>query len=56
VPLDTRDLNYSVYFEQGEARPAALDAYTSHNTVRLDVEGVKKLLLAIPEIRQALGK
>jgi UDP-glucose 4-epimerase len=56
VPLDTRDLNYSVYFEQGEARPAALDAYTSHNTIRLDVEGVKKLLLAIPEISQALGK
>jgi UDP-glucose 4-epimerase len=56
VPLDTRDLNYSVYFEQGEARPATLDAYTSHNTERLDVEGVKKLLLAIPEISQALGK
>jgi UDP-glucose 4-epimerase len=56
VPLDTRDLNYSVYFEQGEARPAALDAYTSHNTARLDVEGVKKLLLAISEISQALGK
>jgi UDP-glucose 4-epimerase len=56
VPLDTRDLNYSVYFEQGESRPAALDAYTSHNTERLDVEGVKKLLLAIPEISQALGK
>jgi UDP-glucose 4-epimerase len=56
VPLDTRDLNYSVYFEQGEARPAALDAYTSHNTARLDLEGVKKLLLTIPEISQALGK
>jgi UDP-glucose 4-epimerase len=56
VPLDTRDLNYSVYFEQGEARPAVLDAYTSHNTERLDVEGVKKLLFTIPEISQALGK
>jgi UDP-glucose 4-epimerase len=56
VPLDTRDLNYSVYFEQGEARPAALDAYTSHNTERLDVEGIKKVLLAIPEISKALGK
>ena len=56
VPLDTRDLNYSVYFEQGEARPSALDAYTSHNTQRLDVEGVKKVLLAIPEISKALPK
>jgi len=56
VPLDTRDLNYSVFFEQGESRPAELDSYTSHNTKRLDIEGIKKLLLTIPEIRQALGK
>jgi UDP-glucose 4-epimerase len=56
VPLDTRDLNYSVFFEQGESRPAELDSYTSHNTERLDSEGVKNLLLIIPEIRQALGK
>ena len=56
VPLDTRDLNYSVFFEKGESRPAELDSYTSHNTERLDVEEIKKLLLTIPEIRQALGK
>jgi UDP-glucose 4-epimerase len=55
VPLDTRDLNYSVYFEQGEERAGALDAYTSHNTEQLDVEGVKKVLKTIPEIRQALS-
>ena len=55
VPLDTRDLNYSEYFEEGEQRKADLDAYTSHNTERLDVEGVKRLLMTIPEIRQELG-
>jgi len=55
VPLDTRDLNYSEYFEEGEQRKANLDSYTSHNTDRLDVEGVKKLLMTIPEIRQELG-
>jgi UDP-glucose 4-epimerase len=55
VPLDTRDLNYSEYFEEGEQRKPDLDAYTSHNTERLDVEGVKQLLLTIPEIRQELG-
>jgi len=55
VPLDTRDLNYSEYFEEGEQRKPDLDAYTSHNTDSLDVEGVKKLLMAIPEIRQELG-
>jgi len=55
VPLDTRDLNYSEYFEEGEQRKPDLDAYASHNTDRLDTEGVKKLLMTIPEIRQELG-
>jgi len=55
VPLDSRDLNYSVYFEQGQPRKESLEAYTSHNTERLDVEAVKKLLLTIPEVRQELG-
>jgi UDP-glucose 4-epimerase len=55
VPLDSRDLNYSVYFEQGQPRKESLEAYTSHNTDRLDVEAVKKLLLTIPEVRQELG-
>jgi UDP-N-acetylglucosamine 4,6-dehydratase len=55
VPLDSRDLNYSVYFEEGETRPIELESYTSHNTQRLDVEGTKALLLTIPELRQALG-
>jgi UDP-glucose 4-epimerase len=55
VPLDSRDLNYSEYFEEGEPRQADLEAYTSHNTKRLDIEGVKTLLLTIPEVRQELG-
>jgi UDP-glucose 4-epimerase len=55
VPLDSRDLNYSVYFEEGQLRKESLEAYTSHNTERLDVEAVKKLLLTIPEVRQELG-
>jgi UDP-N-acetylglucosamine 4,6-dehydratase len=55
VPLDSRDLNYSVYFEEGQPRKESLEAYTSHNTERLDIEAVKKLLLTIPEVRQELG-
>jgi UDP-glucose 4-epimerase len=55
VPLDSRDLNYSVYFEEGQPRKESLEAYTSHNTERLDVEAVKKLLLTIPEVRLELG-
>jgi UDP-glucose 4-epimerase len=56
VPLDARDLNYSLYFEEGNVRRESLEAYTSHNTERLDVRGVKKLLLTIPEVRQELGE
>ena len=55
VPLDSRDLNYSVYFEEGEKRPVELESYTSHNTERLDVEATKQLLLTIPELRQEIG-
>lgn len=56
VPLDARDLNYSLYFEEGEQRAQELESYTSHNTDRLDVEGVKQLLLTIPEVQEELAK
>lgn len=55
VPLDARDLNYSLFFEQGEGRSPALEPYTSHNTARLEVDQVKDLLLTIPEIRKELA-
>ena len=55
MPLDTRTLDYEVFFEKGEDQPAPLDSYTSHNTQRLDKEGVKALLLTLPQIRQELG-
>jgi UDP-glucose 4-epimerase len=55
VPLDSRDLNYSVYFEEGEKQPFELESYTSHNTEQLDVEATKQLLQTIPELRQELG-
>ena len=55
VPLDARDLNYSLYFEEGSARETELDSYNSHNTTRLDVEGVKELLLGLPEVQRELG-
>jgi len=55
VPLDTRTLDYSVYFEDGEQRPADIDSYTSHNTTRLNVSEVKKLLLQLPEIQTELS-
>lgn len=47
VPADSRDLNYEKFFEQGERRIAAAEEYTSHNTERLDVAGMKQLLLKL---------
>nr|BCN19452.1 putative epimerase [Vibrio metoecus] len=44
VPADNRDLNYSKYFEVGEKDLSQIEDYNSHNTERLDVEGMKKLL------------
>jgi len=47
VPPDLRDLNYGKYVEEGEVKISASEDYNSHNTVRLDVEGMKKLLLRL---------
>lgn len=55
VPADNRDLNYAKYFVEGEEEIASLDDYTSHNTERLDVEGVKKLLLKLDFIQEQLN-
>jgi UDP-N-acetylglucosamine 4,6-dehydratase/5-epimerase len=50
VPPDARDLNYAKFFEQGEQRITQSqhgEDYNSHNTARLDVEGMKALLLKL---------
>lgn len=54
IPADSRDLNYDKYFVEGETRISTLDDYTSHNTVRLDVEGVKQVLLKLDVVREAI--
>lgn len=55
VPVDKRDLNYDKYFVEGTPNFEAIEAYTSHNTHQLDVEGVKEKLLTLPFIREELG-
>ncbi len=50
VPPDLRDLNYGKYVEQGDKRISEIQDYNSHNTQRLDVEGMKKLLEKLPFI------
>ena len=48
VPPDLRDLNYGKFVEQGEHKISTAVDYNSHNTTRLDVDGMKKLLLKLP--------
>ena len=54
IPADNRDLNYAKYFSEGEERISVLEDYTSHNTVRLNVEQVKTLLLKLDYIQEEL--
>lgn len=51
VPPDNRDLNYGKYFEQGDQKISELEDYNSHNTERLDVDGMKNLLLKLDFIK-----
>jgi UDP-N-acetylglucosamine 4,6-dehydratase/5-epimerase len=51
IPVDNRNLNYDKYYSEGELEVVTSKEYTSHNTHRLDVEGMKNLLLKLPIIR-----
>lgn len=55
IPADSRDLNYDKYFVEGQEIAPTLDTYHSHNTVRLDVVGMKELLLKLPLIHEEFG-
>ena len=55
IPCDTRDLNYDKFFTVGDERLSTIEDYHSHNTRRLDVEGMKALLLKLRFIQEDLG-
>lgn len=52
IPADNRNLNYDQFFSEGEVSLADMEEYHSHNTHRLDVEGMMHLLLKLPLIRK----
>ncbi|MDX9748160.1 MAG: polysaccharide biosynthesis protein [Paludibacter sp.] len=56
IPADTRDLNYDKYFVEGEEELSHIEDYHSHNTARLDVEGMKELLLKLDLVRKDVMK
>ncbi|WP_373095030.1 polysaccharide biosynthesis protein [Zhongshania sp.] len=51
VPPDLRDLNYAKFVEQGDEKISRSTDYNSDNAERLDVEGMKKLLLKLDFMR-----
>lgn len=55
IPADNRDLNYAKYFSVGDEAVSACEDYTSHNTERLNVEQVKKLLLKLDFMKEQLN-
>lgn len=55
IPCDTRDLNYDKFFTEGSEDMSKIEDYHSHNTQRLDVEGMKELLMKLRFIREDLG-
>jgi UDP-N-acetylglucosamine 4,6-dehydratase len=55
VPPDLRDLNYGKFVDQGEIRISEAADYNSHNTTRLDVEGMAALLMKL-SFMQAIAR
>lgn len=55
IPADNRNLNYARYFSEGEKDVSEIEDYHSHNTEQQDVDGMKKLLLKLDIIKEAIG-
>jgi UDP-N-acetylglucosamine 4,6-dehydratase/5-epimerase len=54
VHLDDRDLNYTIYFTEGDKEETKLEDYHSHNTEQMDVKQMEELLLSLPEVQKEL--
>lgn len=55
IPCDNRDLNYDKFFTEGSEDVSRIEDYHSHNTRRLDVEGMKEQLMRLRFIQEDLG-
>ena len=53
---DGRYLNYDKFFVEGQVKTMANEAYTSHNTKRLDVDGTVQKILTTDYVKEALGQ
>jgi UDP-glucose 4-epimerase len=55
VPADTRDLNYSNFFNKGKTEVSEAIDYNSHNTKLLDVEEMMAMLLQLRCVQDAMN-
>lgn len=55
VPLDSRDLNYDIYFDEGQSEKVVRQSYTSHNTSRLSAEEVSDRLLGLESFQRLIN-
>ena len=56
VPVDSRDLNYALYFTEGRAKVSTQQDYNSHNAPQLDVRAMIDLLLKVEPVQSALSR
>jgi UDP-N-acetylglucosamine 4,6-dehydratase len=55
IQADSRDLNYSIYVEQGDVEQTRFEDYDSHTVTRMSIGEVEDLLLTLPEVRAELA-
>ena len=55
IPADVRDLNYACYFTEGQPKVSCQEDYNSHNTHRLDEDGVIEMLSTLDSVREAIA-
>jgi UDP-glucose 4-epimerase len=55
IPLDTRSLDYQIYFNQGTKIGDSVEGYTSANTVQLSAEQVAEKIAGLPQFKEMYG-
>lgn len=54
IPADSRELNYELYFDQGDRTQHFFQDYDSHTVERMSVTETEELLLTLPGVRSEL--
>ncbi|GEM55118.1 UDP-glucose 4-epimerase [Flavobacterium branchiophilum] len=54
IPADNRDLNYALFFSEGDSKISEINDYNSHNTTLLTISEIEILLKKLPYIKKVL--